>query len=427
MIDFESRLSTLLDDAAASMHPHPDPDSVFLPMVVPTPSDVHRFRPTFAAVAAAGIVLLGGSAFAMERLTNDPPKRVTSADTPVTETVVQPTTTAVEATSTTTAEVVTTLARVPEIKPAVVVEPTVPRPEPTAPPTVPSTIPATVPATVPPAPPVVVEFTAKLGANGLAKNPMEQGFYGNAQPGSAIRVASPYGVAETTANGDGKWETTLKMLEVPPGTNVAVRITSNTSDRVREFSLLRPAPAAPATIEFTAKLGADGQANTPMTQGFVGTAQPGSAIRVGSEWGVAETQAGPNGNWEATLVMTDVPPGTTVAVRITSNTSDRVREFTLHRPGEPTPPFVAFTASAAQTTTDHTPPVNEYWGTSTAGAVISITSDYGSTQVASNAEGHWSARLEFPDAPLGVTFNVHITSSKGEAVYDFQLTRVGPG
>ena len=31
MIDFESRLTTLLDDAAASIHPHPDPDAAFLP------------------------------------------------------------------------------------------------------------------------------------------------------------------------------------------------------------------------------------------------------------------------------------------------------------------------------------------------------------------------------------------------------------
>jgi hypothetical protein len=163
-----------------------------------------------------------------------------------------------------------------------------------------------------------------------------------------------------------------------------------------------------------------------MTQGFYGTAQPGSAIRIGSDWGVAETLAGPNGNWDATLVMPEVPPGTTVAVRITSSASDKVREFTLQRPGEATPPFVAFTANAALTTTDRTPPVNEYWGTSTAGALISITSDYGSAQVESNAEGKWSARLEFPDAPLGSTFNVHIVSSKGEAVYDFGFTRVGP-
>ena len=124
--------------------------------------------------------------------------------------------------------------------------------------------------------------------------------------------------------------------------------------------------------------------------------------------------------------MGDVPAGTAVGVRITSNTSDRVREFTLQRPGAPTPPSIDFTASAGWTTTDATPPVDEYWGTSTAGAVISITSPYGSIQVQSNADGKWTARPTFPDAPVGVTFNVHITSSKGTAVFDFPLTRVGP-
>ena len=63
---------------------------------------------------------------------------------------------------------------------------------------------------------------------------------------------------------------------------------------------------------------------------------------------------------------------------------------------------------------------------STAGAVISITSPYGGAQAVSNADGHWTARPTFPDAPVGVTFNVHITSSLGTATYDFPLTRVGP-
>jgi hypothetical protein len=473
MIDFESHLTTLLDDVAASVHPHVDADSVFVPTVATMPRQAHRFRPgSFAAVAAAGVVLLGSSAYAMARLTSDSPNSVTPGATIVPETTDGPTTSLVEPTSTieppVVEEVVTTLAKVPETKPASLpalvepsitstvpttepmlphVEPTVPATEPTVPhaePTVPATeptvphaeptvphteptVPHTEPTVPPPAPPVVIEFRAKLGAAGLSNNPMQQGFYGTAQPGSAIRVVSQYGVAETAANGDGNWETTLTMLDVPPGTLVAVRITSNTSDRVREFSLLRPAPAPPVVIEFTANLGADGQANTPMTQGFNGTAQPGSAIRIASDWGVAETTAAPNGNWEATLVMPEVPAGTTVAVRITSNTSDRVREFTLHRPGEAVPTFVAFTATAALLTTDHTPPVNEYSGTSTAGAVISITSDYGSTQVVSNGDGKWSARVEFPDAPLNVAFNVHLTSSKGESAYDFPLTRVAPG
>ena len=285
----------------------------------------------------------------------------------------------------------------------------------------------TVPATEPSVAPIVVEFTANLGADGRAKSPMKQGFYGTAQPGSSIRVASYYGVSEVTANEKGKWETTLKMLEVPGGTSVLVQITSSASDKVREFWLQRPETPPQTTFEFTANLGADGLANTPMTQGFFGTAQPGSAVRIASDWGVAETVAGQNGKWDATLVMPEVPPGTKVGVRITSSTTDKVREFALLRPGVPAPVEVDFTANAALTTTDATPPVNEYWGTSTAGAVISISSEYGSKQVESNAEGKWSARLEFPDAPVGGTFNVHITSTKGTAVYDFPLTRVGPG
>ena len=423
MNDFESRLTALLDDVADSVRVHPDPDSVFLPTVTTVPNEVHRFRPRFAAVAAAGIVLVGGSAFAMERITNDPPSRVSPADSPVTEPTEEATTTTVEQTSTSVAVVVvTTPAKEPTRKPVVVPDLTVHPTEPTVPPTEPP-----VPPTEPTVPPVVIEFTAKLGADGRAKTPMTQGFYGNAQPGSAIRVASQYGVAETTANGDGKWETTLTMREVPDGTKVAVRITSSTSDRVREFTLERPAPPAPAVIEFTANLGANGQANTPMTQGFFGTAQPGSAIRVGCDWGVAETTANGDGKWETTLTMPEVPAGTAVHVRITSSTSDRVREFTLQRPGTPTPPSIDFTAHAGWSTTDHTPPTDQYSGTSTAGAVITITSDFGGAQVVSNGDGHWTATVEFPGAALGTTFNVHITSSKGDAAYDFPLTVVAPG
>ena len=268
-----------------------------------------------------------------------------------------------------------------------------------------------------------------LGTDGRANSPMTQGFSGNAEPGSAIRAASDYGVAETVTNAEGKWKVTLKMLEVPPGTMVAVRITSSASDRVREFSLERPAPPtppAPATIEFLAYPGANGQANSPMTQGFFGTATPGSAIRAGSDWGVAETVADATGNWATTLVMPDVAPGTTFGVRITSSTSTRVREFTLQRPGTPTPTSIDFTANAGWATTDATPPVCEYWGTSTAGAVITLASPYGGAQVVSNGDGKWTARPTFPDVPAGVTFTVHITSSKGTAVYDFPLTRVGP-
>ena len=295
MNDFESHLTALLDDVASSVHPHPDPDAMFIRPVVTVPNEVHRFRPRFAAVAAAGIVLIGGSAFAMERVINDPPTRVTPAASPIVDATAAPTSTLVEATTTSVEPVVaTTTPKEPVRKSVVVVDRTVPPTEPTVPPTEPTVA------------PVVIEFTAKLGADGRAKTPMTQGFYGNAQPGSAIRVTTQYGAADTTANADAKWETTLTLIDVPAGTKVAVRITSGTSDRIRTFIIERPGPpppAAPAVVELTAFLGTDGRANSPMTQMFYGNAEPGSVIRVGSDWGVAETVAGANAIWQTTLTM----------------------------------------------------------------------------------------------------------------------------
>ncbi len=161
MNDFEHRLTALLDDVASSVRPHPDPDGLFVPMVTPVPNDVHIFRPRWVAVAAASLVLVGGSAFAMERITNDPPSRVVPAASPVDEpTSVSPTTT-IEPTSTT---LVTETKPATEsvFKPILVPDATVRATEPTEP------IVTTVAPTEPTVAPVVIEFTAKLGANGRA-------------------------------------------------------------------------------------------------------------------------------------------------------------------------------------------------------------------------------------------------------------------
>ena len=249
MNDFESRLTAVLDDVAKSVRPHPDPDSVFFPMVQTVPNNVRVLRPRYFAVAAASLLLVGGSAFAMERISGDQPTASTPAESPVTEPTEPPTT--VESTSTSIDEVVNvTPARETVFKPTIVKDREAPATEPTVPPTEP-----TVAPTEPTVAPVVIEFTAKLGADGRANTPMTQGFYGKAQPGSAIRVASQYGVSETTANDAGEWETTLTMREVPAGTKVAVRITSSTSTTVSGSSRSSgPAPPAPAVIEFTAAL-----------------------------------------------------------------------------------------------------------------------------------------------------------------------------
>ncbi|MEY2522274.1 MAG: hypothetical protein QOJ66_839, partial [Ilumatobacteraceae bacterium] len=146
MNDFESRLTAVLDDVAKSVRPHHDPDSVFFPMVQTVPNNVRVLRPRYFAVAAASLLLVGGSAFAMERISGDQPTRVIPAESSVTEPT-EPTT-SVEPTATSIEEVVNaTPARETVFKPTIVkehdaaTEPTVPPTEPTVPPTEPTVAP----------------------------------------------------------------------------------------------------------------------------------------------------------------------------------------------------------------------------------------------------------------------------------------------
>ena len=193
----------------------------------------------------------------------------------------------------------------------------------------------------------------------------------------------------------------------------------------------KPEPETePERVAFTANLG-DGYLDyTPMKQYFHGTATPGSVVVASSDYGSADAVADSKGKWSMKLKMFEVADGATVGVRVTNNSSEGVFEFSLVRPvpePEPEPDPIAFTAQAAFVECDSTPPYNEYWGTSTAGAKITISSAFGGKQVIANADGHWEARVEFPEAPLGETFMVTVISSKGEAVYSLPFKRVDPG
>ena len=127
MNDFEHRLTTLLDDVASSVNPRSNPDSVFVATATVVPNNVRVFRPRYFAVAAAGIVFVGGSAFAMQRISGDKPTRVTPAATPASESTAAPSTIA-ETTTTLVQVVVTTppaeSAHKPVIEPRIT-EPTV--------------------------------------------------------------------------------------------------------------------------------------------------------------------------------------------------------------------------------------------------------------------------------------------------------------
>lgn len=277
----------------------------------------------------------------------------------------------------------------------------------------------TKPTTTDPAPDDA--FTAVLGWTDGDGTPLLVGLWGKAEPGSTVTVTSEHGSGSVTTTGDGTWELVVELHEVAAGGRVPLRVTSTGSDQVYEFVAKAPGGTVdPVAKPFTAELGAGDLTAMPMKQVFHGTGTPGSEVRVGSDYGVVETLVGPEGFWEAKL-KAEVPYGVVVHVRITNTASDAVHEFDLERSAAPTKEF---TAQAAFVECDSTPPFNEYWGTAAPGATITITSPYGDAVVSADAEGGWSARVEFPDAPLGETFTVRLSSSQGGSAYELPMRRV---
>ena len=292
-------------------------------------------------------------------------------------------------------------------------------------PSVPTTEPKDVPTTEAPKPetPAVQEFTATLGWTEGDGTPLVVGLWGRAAPGSVIGATSANGSATATADGSGEWEMVLELREVAPGARVGIRVTSSTSTKVHEFTAKAPpSEVAPETEEFTAQLGTGDLAASPMKQGFYGTGTPGSVVYAESAYGSAEAVVGSAGGWELRLKMLEVPAGTTVLVTISNSASDTVRQFELVRPAAP---VYEFTANAAFTECDATPPFNEYWGKGAVGSTVTISSPYGGGQVVVGADGKWDARIEFPDAPVGQQFEVTVTSTQGGS-YGFPMLRVAP-
>jgi hypothetical protein len=260
---------------------------------------------------------------------------------------------------------------------------------------------------------------------------MTQVLHGTATPGTKVLATSAYGHATATAGDRGGWELVLKMYEVPAPSAVRVTVSADTGGPTHEFWLERPAPEPkpePQDVPFTAQRG-DVRHDGELTKVVLyGTGQPGSGVLASSEHGAEDARVGEKGQWELHLELWDIPAGHEALVRVTNNASEQVFEFVVDGPeSEPEPKRIDFTADAALAESDRTPPVNEYWGTSTAGAKIRITSEFGGATVHSDDEGRWDARVEFPDAPVDVTFVVRITSTKGEAVYEFPFTRRAPG
>ncbi len=114
-----------------------------------------------------------------------------------------------------------------------------------------------------------------------------------------------------------------------------------------------------------------------------------------------------------TLPPTTVPATTTPPVTAPSTTIP-----------PPTTAPTDFSAWARYGSCEEDPPYDEYSGTATAGATITITSPYSApAQTAADGSGDWFLRVEFPTAPVGTPFTV--TASDGTGTVEMGFVHVG--
>jgi hypothetical protein len=436
--DFGAKLTSLFDEVAATIDPRPDFESVLTgqPQVAMS-SEVVLKRPVWQTIgfAAAAVTLVGGSVFALDAVldSNDGSLATSEGHNP-------------------SAILDTPGFRPPNSAAAWPAE---------APPSTVDPSEATTPTTTAPAAAVAPTSTvapqqpiARLGPADLAADPIKQPLYGIARPYEKVVATSPYGEASTRADRRGEWSLVVHLRGVPGGSKVAIVVTLVTSGRSFTLELERPPdpvpttteppptttlkpveqtpvepkpePTQPAPVEFTADLGSADLSSSPMKQYFYGTGTPGSTVWLESAFGYAETVVGGEGYWELKLKLYDVPVGTAAGVLVTNSASPNVFEFWLQRQEPPPPAEIEFSANAAFTECDSPIAFNEYWGKSTVGATITISSPYGSGQATANEHGKWEARIEFPGAPTGETFLVTLTSSKSATVFQLPMVSTRP-
>lgn len=275
-------------------------------------------------------------------------------------------------------------------------------------------------------PPTHVEFTAALGTGHADATPMKQVVYGTATSGTKILVTSAYGHVTTTAGPGGAWEALLVMYDVPARSGVRITATASGFAQQHEFWVHRPAPDVSEPAPFTADIGETYLDGDPVKVVFRGTGRPGSKVTATADYGVADAYVSGAGSWELKLKMFGVPSGTTIGITVTDVASGAAKQFSVTTPDAPTTEH-HFKAQAAFSESDATPPYNEYWGTAAPGSTVTIGSPYGGAQVTVDQAGGWWARVEFPAAPIGETFQVTVINSADDHSFSFGFKRIASG
>lgn len=209
---------------------------------------------------------------------------------------------------------------------------------------------------------------------------------------------------------------------VAPATAVPATTVITTAASVSETSIAPVTTAAPVTTNAPVPTSVPADTTPPPisitfpTQGhvaedktitFTGTTEPGAKVSAG----IYQATVKADGNWSITLIL---DAGETVARFVASDAAGNKAEASVTVVYKEEVPVAAeFTAHATFGQCELDPPYDVYYGTTTPGSKVTVTSDFGSGSVKAGGDGHWELKVVFASAPPGKTFLVKVADAFG--------------
>ena len=240
-------------------------------------------------------------------------------------------------------------------------------------------------------------------------------FKGRATPGTLVTVSSPYGGGKTEANDDGYWHIEVEFPEAPFGEPFTVVVTNGEVEKAFTFT----------------RKGSDGY-EKPLYEGFEvwqkygvsrevvpyevfeGRAKPGTLITASSPYGESRTESNDDGGWRMEVEFPEAPIGQTFEVVLRNGEFENVLTFTWK--GPEAHDFKAWQKSGFST---GPVPYDVFEGHAAPGTLVTASSPYGEGRTESNDDGVWRIEVEFPEAPIGETFEVVLSNGEFEKVFTF--------
>jgi hypothetical protein len=150
---------------------------------------------------------------------------------------------------------------------------------------------------------------------------------------------------------------------------------------------------------------------------FSGAVEPGSTVSSGPF--AADVTA--EGSWTLGLVL---QPGANVATFTAADAAGRTstRTVTVYHTGVQKTHAAAhdaFSAHQQYGSCGEDPPYDIFSGSSLPGALVHVSSAYGSGSTVADKNGDWKLRVEFPAAPAGVVFDVVASDGVGSRNMSF--------